>query len=181
MPEFMPFLPHIRRVSVAYATHDETGAPGTTNVIKPLYHVAWLASRLGWRTAAEHDATTIRLVDRGGGEVLVELRQAEPKDDVLDRLAALEIECARGRFSVRFYLVAILFILFDIETVFLIPWAITYQALGLAAFIEVLVFIDPFGQGPREAWAMESWEEIVKKKGNRMDEFPVIFLKEYLA
>jgi NADH-quinone oxidoreductase subunit A len=50
-------------------------------------------------------------------------------------------EGARGRFSVRFYLVAILFILFDIETVFLIPWAVTYKSLGMAAFIEVLVFI----------------------------------------
>ena len=50
-------------------------------------------------------------------------------------------EGARGRFSVRFYLVAILFILFDIETVFLIPWAVTYKQLGIAAFVEVLVFI----------------------------------------
>jgi NADH-quinone oxidoreductase subunit A len=51
------------------------------------------------------------------------------------------VEGARGRFSVRFYLVAILFILFDIETVFLIPWAIGYRALGLAAFVEVVTFI----------------------------------------
>jgi NADH-quinone oxidoreductase subunit A len=50
-------------------------------------------------------------------------------------------EGARGRFSVRFYLVAILFILFDIETVFLIPWAIEYRGLGVGAFVEVLVFI----------------------------------------
>ena len=51
------------------------------------------------------------------------------------------VEGARGRFSVRFYLVAILFILFDVETVFLIPWAVTYKMLGLAAFIEVVVFL----------------------------------------
>ncbi len=51
------------------------------------------------------------------------------------------VEGARGRFSVRFYLVAILFILFDIETVFLIPWAVSYRRLGFAALIEVLVFI----------------------------------------
>jgi NADH-quinone oxidoreductase subunit A len=48
---------------------------------------------------------------------------------------------ARGRFSVRFYLVAILFILFDLETVFLIPWAVTYRMLGLAAFVEVTSFL----------------------------------------
>ncbi len=48
-PDFFPFLHSIRRIAVTYATHDETGAPGTTNIVKPLYHVAWLASRLGMR------------------------------------------------------------------------------------------------------------------------------------
>ncbi len=49
VPDFLPFLGHIRRISVAYGTHDATGDPGTTNVVKPLYHVAWIASRLGMR------------------------------------------------------------------------------------------------------------------------------------
>jgi NADH-quinone oxidoreductase subunit A len=48
---------------------------------------------------------------------------------------------ARGRFSVKFYLVAILFILFDVETVFLIPWAMRYKTLGVAGLVEVCVFI----------------------------------------
>ena len=52
IPEFMPFLSGIRRVAVTYAASDETGAPGTTNVVKPLYHVAWLASRLGMLVVA---------------------------------------------------------------------------------------------------------------------------------
>ncbi len=52
IPEFLPYLGHLRRVSVTYATGSETGEPGTTNVVKPLYHVAWLASRLGLRVAA---------------------------------------------------------------------------------------------------------------------------------
>jgi glucose-6-phosphate dehydrogenase assembly protein OpcA len=52
LPEFLPYLAHVRRVSVAYATRDETGAPGSTNVVKPLYHVAWLASRLGMRVVS---------------------------------------------------------------------------------------------------------------------------------
>ena len=51
-PDFVPFLPAVRRIAVTYATHDETGAPGTTNIVKPLYHVAWLASRLGLRVVA---------------------------------------------------------------------------------------------------------------------------------
>lgn len=46
-PDFLPFLRSLRRIAVTYATHDESGAPGSTNIVKPLYHVAWLASRLG--------------------------------------------------------------------------------------------------------------------------------------
>jgi Glucose-6-phosphate dehydrogenase subunit len=52
LPDFLPFLGSIRRVAVTYGTRDETGAPGSTNVVKPLYHVAWLASRLGMSVLA---------------------------------------------------------------------------------------------------------------------------------
>lgn len=48
-PDFLPYLRSLRRIAVTYATHEEGGAPGSTNLVKPLYHVAWLASRLGWR------------------------------------------------------------------------------------------------------------------------------------
>jgi NADH-quinone oxidoreductase subunit A len=47
----------------------------------------------------------------------------------------------RGRYSIRFYLVAILFVIFDVETIFLIPWAIQYDVLGLFGLIEMLVFL----------------------------------------
>ncbi len=46
-PDFMPFLRSIRRIAVTYGTHDESASPGTTNLVKPIYHVGWLASRLG--------------------------------------------------------------------------------------------------------------------------------------
>jgi NADH-quinone oxidoreductase subunit A len=51
---------------------------------------------------------------------------------------------ARERFSIKFYLVAMLFIIFDIETVFMIPWAVAFRQLGDMAgllIIEMLVFI----------------------------------------
>src|SRR5271170_3848057 len=48
---------------------------------------------------------------------------------------------ARERFSVKFYLVAIVFILFDIEAVFLYPWAMVYRELKMFAFVEMLLFI----------------------------------------
>jgi NADH-quinone oxidoreductase subunit A len=48
---------------------------------------------------------------------------------------------ARARFNVKFYLVAVLFILFDIEAVFLYPWAVTFRQLGLFGLVEMLLFI----------------------------------------
>ena len=46
-----------------------------------------------------------------------------------------------GRFPVKFYLTAMLFIIFDIETIFLYPWAVSFDALGLFGFIEMVLFI----------------------------------------
>ena len=60
---------------------------------------------------------------------------------------------ARGRFSVRFYLVAVLFILFDVEAVFIMPWAVVYRKLPeitgsrLFGFWEMLVYLGFVGMG----------------------------------
>ncbi len=48
---------------------------------------------------------------------------------------------SRERFSVKFYLVAMLFIVFDIEIVFMYPWAVMFRRLGMFGFVEMLVFI----------------------------------------
>jgi len=48
---------------------------------------------------------------------------------------------ARERFSVKFYLVGMLFIVFDIEAVFLYPWVVVYRDFKMAAFVEMLIFI----------------------------------------
>ncbi|MBV8927998.1 MAG: NADH-quinone oxidoreductase subunit A [Mycobacteriaceae bacterium] len=45
------------------------------------------------------------------------------------------------RFPIRYYLVAMLFIIFDIEIVFLYPWAVSYDALGVFALVEMLLFM----------------------------------------
>ncbi|WP_257455912.1 NADH-quinone oxidoreductase subunit A [Archangium lipolyticum] len=47
---------------------------------------------------------------------------------------------ARQRFAVKFYVVALLFIVFDVEAVFLYPWAVNFQALGWFGYVEMLVF-----------------------------------------
>jgi NADH-quinone oxidoreductase subunit A len=50
-------------------------------------------------------------------------------------------EDARMKFDVRYYLVAILFILFDLEIAFLFPWAVVIQEIGLAGFLAMLLFL----------------------------------------
>jgi NADH-quinone oxidoreductase subunit A len=47
----------------------------------------------------------------------------------------------RARFNIRFYVVALIFLIFDVEVVFLFPWAIVYKGLGWFAFLEMLVFL----------------------------------------
>jgi NADH-quinone oxidoreductase subunit A len=48
---------------------------------------------------------------------------------------------ARQRYAIRYYVVAILFVIFDVETVFLFPWAIIYKSLAVFGLIEMLVFL----------------------------------------
>jgi len=48
---------------------------------------------------------------------------------------------ARMKFNVRFYLVSILFIIFDLETAFLFPWAVSFRAIGLPGFWSMMVFL----------------------------------------
>jgi NADH-quinone oxidoreductase subunit A len=48
---------------------------------------------------------------------------------------------SRGRYTVRFYIIAILFVIFDVETVFLFPWAVQYKHLGWFGVGEVAVFL----------------------------------------
>ena len=48
---------------------------------------------------------------------------------------------ARERISVRFYIIAILFVIFDVETIFLFPWAIIYDQLALFGLIEMFIFL----------------------------------------
>jgi len=64
------------------------------------------------------------------------------------------------RFNVSFYLYALLFVIFDIETVFLYPWAVSFKPLGFQGFLEMLVFISILLVGLAYAWKKEAlkWE-----------------------
>ncbi len=66
----------------------------------------------------------------------------------------------RSQFDVRFYLVAILFIVFDLEAAFLFPWSVSFLELGWAAWITMMVFIAELVFGLVYAWKMGAldWE-----------------------
>jgi NADH-quinone oxidoreductase subunit A len=69
-----------------------------------------------------------------------------PKRPSEEKLSTYEsgmepVKSARERFSVKFYLVAMLFIVFDIEIVFMYPWAVKFRELGMFGLVEMLVFI----------------------------------------
>jgi NADH-quinone oxidoreductase subunit A len=59
---------------------------------------------------------------------------------------------ARIQFPMRYYIIAMLFVIFDIEIIFMIPWAIRFQPLGLLGLIEMLVFISILLAGFWYAW-----------------------------
>ena len=61
-------------------------------------------------------------------------------------------ELPSGHFSIRFYLVGMLFILFDIEVIFLYPWALVWKPLGLIAMVEMVIFLAILGVGVAYAW-----------------------------
>ena len=82
-----------------------------------------------------------------------------------DKLAEYEcgfpaFEDSRAQFDVRFYLVAILFIVFDLEAAFLFPWAVSLEETGWAGWIAMMIFLAELAFGLAYAWkkgALE-WE-----------------------
>jgi len=76
-----------------------------------------------------------------GGGLLLGKRVRSAAKDVPYESGMLPRGSAHERFSVKFYLVAMVFILFDIEAIFLYPWAVVYRELKMFAFVEMLLFI----------------------------------------
>jgi NADH-quinone oxidoreductase subunit A len=61
------------------------------------------------------------------------------------------------RFSVKFYIIAMLFVIFDVEAVFLYPWAVVFDKIGLYAFLEMVLFIVILLVGYIYAWRKEAF------------------------
>lgn len=59
---------------------------------------------------------------------------------------------SREQFPIHFYLVAILFVLFDVEAVFLFPWAVVYRSLGVPGLVEMFFFLGVLGAGLWYVW-----------------------------
>jgi NADH-quinone oxidoreductase subunit A len=87
------------------------------------------------------------IVGLGFGAVTIGLstiivpRRVTPAKEMAYECGVDPVGDARGRFSVKFYMVAVLFILFDIEAVFLYPWAVSFHQLGLYGLVEMVLFI----------------------------------------
>ena len=91
------------------------------------------------------------------GVTLLILRVVRPKVYHPQKMMPYEcgidpIKDARDRFSVRFYIIAMLFLIFDVETVFLLPWAIVYDQLAIFGLIEMLIFMGILIVGYYYAW-----------------------------
>jgi NADH-quinone oxidoreductase subunit A len=89
--------------------------------------------------------------------VLVAAKLVRPAAPISTKLEAYECGIrassdARGRYTVRFYIIAILFVIFDVETIFLYPWAVRYRQLGWFGVAEVAVFLAILIVGYAWAW-----------------------------
>ncbi len=64
------------------------------------------------------------------------------------------------QFNVGYYLFALLFLVFEVETVFIFPWAVVMKQIGMTAFIEILIFFAILGMGLLYAWKKHAliWE-----------------------
>jgi len=76
-----------------------------------------------------------------GASTLLGKRARSPLKDTPYESGMAPVGSAAERFSVKFYLVGMIFILFDIEAVFLYPWAVVYRQLKMFGFFEMVVFV----------------------------------------
>jgi len=104
-------------------------------------------------------STVVALIAIGLGELFGPKKKSKAKD-VPYESGMLPYGEGTRRIPVRFYLIAVLFILFDIEVVFFLPWAIVFRQLKIFGLLEMAVFISILLVGYAYAWkkgALE-WE-----------------------
>ncbi|GIP40944.1 NADH-quinone oxidoreductase subunit A [Paenibacillus sp. J31TS4] len=82
------------------------------------------------------------------------LRPSRPLEEKLTTYESGNEPVGEGqvRFNIRYYLFALMFVVFDVETVFLYPWAVAYNQLGLFALVEMCIFVSLLIVGLLYAW-----------------------------
>lgn len=91
------------------------------------------------------------------GGMLVATSWIGPKKVFPEKMEVFEcgespIVSSKLRFSVKFYLVALFFVIFDVEVVFVYPWAVLFRDLGMFGFIEMMVFLSILAIGLVYVW-----------------------------
>jgi len=83
------------------------------------------------------------------------IQKREPYESGMTTIGATWVQ-----FKVGYYLYAILFLIFDVEVAFLIPWAVVFKEIGIVAFYEIIIFLIILGLGLAYAWKKEAlkWE-----------------------
>ena len=79
-------------------------------------------------------------------------KKRNPVKDEAFECGNIPISSPGDRFAVKFYTIAILFVLFDIEIVFLFPWAVVFRSIGLVGFVSMALFIAVLVLGLAYAW-----------------------------
>lgn len=85
-------------------------------------------------------------------------RKPDPVKESIYECGMVPIGNAQVRYNVRYYVFGLLFVIFDVEAVFLYPWAVTYRQLGLYAFIEAVLFLGILFVGYAYAWRKRAME-----------------------
>jgi NADH-quinone oxidoreductase subunit A len=113
----------------------------------------------------EYIGIAVCFVLAGGivGLMLLLSAKLGPKNPTAVKMAPFEcgkdpIAIPLGKLAIRFYLIAILFILFDVEVVFLYPWAVVYRELGMLGLVEMGVFLGVLLVGFVYAWDNDALE-----------------------
>jgi NADH-quinone oxidoreductase subunit A len=85
-------------------------------------------------------------------------KRPDPIKESVYECGMVPVGDALVRYNVRYYLFALLFVVFDVEAVFLYPWAVAYRQLGVYAFVEALIFIGILFVGYAYAWRKRAME-----------------------
>ena len=125
--------------------------------IDVVYHIASLAQNhiFEVKVPADHERPSVAL-----GLFRIRPRKPDPIKQSVYECGMVPVGDALVRYNVRYYLFALLFVVFDVEAIFLYPWAVAYRGLGVYAFVEALIFIAILLVGYVYAWRKRAMEWI---------------------